>query len=156
MFVVLLLASCQQDKTAYMDVNTVFTEFELAKKLDKERESIISSRQTILDSIEIQLNQLSAQFKYNVDSNQVKVFNQKREEYYYKEKQFSEDNQALLLKHNEQITKQLNQYIEDFGKEKGYRYIFGANGNGSMMYADQQADISQDIITYINEKYNGL
>jgi outer membrane protein len=86
----------------------------------------------------------------------VRIFNQKRDEYYYKEKQFNEDNQSLLMQHNEQVNKQINQYIEEFGKEKGYKYIYGATGNGSMMYADKEADISKEVISYINDKYTGI
>lgn len=144
------------NKSAYIDLNTVYSEFNLSKKLNKERELVINSRQGILDSLKLQLNHFSKQFQYGADSNQINFFNQKREEYYYKEQQFNEDNESLLMKHNEQIMKQLNVYIKDYGKEHGYNFIFGATGNGTLMYAEESANISKDVVTYINEKYEGL
>ena len=151
-----MFIGCNGDKTAYIDVSTVYGDFALSKKLEKEREMVVNSRQAQLDSIQIELNQISKKFQFKVDSNQLRYFNRKREEYYYKERQFAEDNQALLNQHNEQIMKQLNQYIEDYGKEKGYTYIYGATGNGSMMYADEKVNISKEVIYYINDKYNGV
>ena len=150
------MISCQQDKSAYIDVSTVFSEFNLAQKLEKEREKVTNARQGVLDSLELQLNHMSKQLQFKVDSNQFKLFNQKRQEFYYKEKQFDEDNQALLQEHNAQSMKQLNEYIKEYGKTNGYKYIFGATGNGSMMYADDMANISKELVEYCNNKYNGI
>jgi outer membrane protein len=155
LIVLFTLFGCKE-KYGYIDLNTVYTEFTLSKKLEKERDLVVNSRQGILDSLKLQLNQLSKQFQFKVDSNQIQFFNQKREEYYYKEQQFIEDNQSLLMKHDEQIMKQLNVYIKDYGKEKGYKFIFGATGNGTLMYAEEDANISKDVLSYVNEKYEGL
>jgi outer membrane protein len=151
-----ITVSCSQDKSAYIDVSTVFSEFNLSQKLEKEREIITKARQGILDSLQLQLNQFSKQFEFKVDSNQVKYFNQKRQEYYYKEKQFDEDNQALLREHNEQSMKQLNEYIKEYGETNGYKFIFGATGNGSMMFAEEGANISIEVVSFANDKYNGV
>ena len=58
-----LLLACNQDKSAYIDVNTVFSEFNLSQKLEKEREIIVNARQGILDSLKLELNQMSKQIK---------------------------------------------------------------------------------------------
>jgi hypothetical protein len=33
--------------------------------------------------------------------------------------------------------------------------IFGANGQGSLMYADEQTDITTPLLEYINDRYDG-
>lgn len=151
----LIVGSCSSDKTGYVSLGKVVSEFEYSQELQKDREKVINARNAILDSLQIELNVISESFKNGIDTLKLKLFQFKREEYYQKENQFYEDNQALVSKHEEQVMSQLNQYINDFGKENNYKYIFGATGNGSLMFADETTDISEDVITYINQKYSG-
>lgn len=39
--------------------------------------------------------------------------------------------------------------------KKGYRYIFGAEGSGVLMYADERNNITKEVIEYINARYKG-
>jgi Skp family chaperone for outer membrane proteins len=52
------------------------------------------------------------------------------------------------------IWKRLNPYLIDFGKENGYEYIYGANGTGNVLYADEHQDITEEIIKYVNQRYH--
>lgn len=45
----------------------------------------------------------------------------------------------------------INRKVSQYGKEKGFDYIFGANGDGSIMYASEENDITNEIIEYINQ-----
>jgi len=51
------------------------------------------------------------------------------------------------------IWKRLNQYIADFGKEKNYDFIFGTSGYGNLMYASDVHDVTDDVIEYVNKRY---
>jgi outer membrane protein len=44
----------------------------------------------------------------------------------------------------------INKYISDYGKDKGYKIIF-ATTNGNIAYADQGMDITEEIIEGINK-----
>jgi len=52
------------------------------------------------------------------------------------------------------IWKRLNPYIAEYGKEKGYAYIYGANGTGNVLYADEGEDITDELIEYVNKRYH--
>lgn len=75
--------------------------------------------------------------------------------YLIKENQFNQENQGLFDQYNEQIWKQLNQYIEDYGRDNGYDYLLGASGQGAIMYANEAQDLTKEIIFYVNNKYSG-
>jgi outer membrane protein len=67
-----------------------------------------------------------------------------------------EDNQVQTKKYDEEIITQLNQYVQDYGKEMGYAYIYGNNGEGSLMYADDARVITREMIEYVNNRYKGV
>ena len=77
------------------------------------------------------------------------------EDYFSKKKNFTEDNQRVEKEYEEQILKQLNQFIYDYGKENGIDFIYGASGNGNLMYASDKYDITETIIKYVNQRYSG-
>ncbi len=142
-------------KTAYIDLNTAYNEFILKKELENKLNNVQQIRKTILDSLKLQLNVLYKQIEINGKKNQdyLEKYNVLKEEYYIKDKQFSEDNQTLTQKYNEQVWNQLNQYIQDYGKNHNYNYIFGGSGNGSLMYANDNNNITKEIVQYVNERY---
>lgn len=43
--------------------------------------------------------------------------------------------------------------IKDYGKEKGFDYVFGTGEAASVLYAKDNYDITKDIIKLVNDKY---
>ncbi len=58
---------------------------------------------------------------------------------------------------NKEITQKiwdrLNPLIEDYGKENGLQLLIGANGAGTVLYGDKKNDVTDNLIAYINKKY---
>lgn len=61
----------------------------------------------------------------------------------------------LSAQYTAESWKLINQYVSDFGKKEGIVFIYGATGDGTLMYADQAYDITEEVIQYINERYEG-
>ena len=57
---------------------------------------------------------------------------------------------------SEQVWERLNGYIIEYGQENNYEMIFGASGNGNIMYSKEGFDITEQVINYANEKYEGV
>lgn len=66
---------------------------------------------------------------------------------------FQLQEQELSQRYTSDIWKQINHYLAEFGKEKGYVFIFGASGDGNLMYADDTHNITMEVVTFINMKY---
>jgi len=62
---------------------------------------------------------------------------------------YQQSNQSI----NEQVWKRLNPLIDQYGKEKDFRLIIGANGMGSVLYNDDYYDRTAELIEYVNKKY---
>lgn len=53
------------------------------------------------------------------------------------------------------VLNQINNYILEYGKKSEYDYILGVTDNGSLLYGREGDDITEIVITKINEKYAG-
>jgi outer membrane protein len=79
----------------------------------------------------------------------------KRDDFIHRQKTLTEDNKQLTSQYDSEIFTQINQYVKDFSKENGYQMVFGSDGNGSLMYGDDQINLTKVITEYINQKYKG-
>ena len=53
------------------------------------------------------------------------------------------------------VINDINDYVKEYGKEHGYPIIFGAGGNGNIMYAEDNADLTAEILIGLNKHYHG-
>lgn len=140
-----------------MLVQELYNNFELKKELEKKFKSTSISRQQVLDSLQLNLQVLARRVEETQGKNDtlVMLFQRKRGEFAQMQQTLSEDNDALGQQYDNEILSQLNQYVKDFGEENGYTYIFGNDGNGSLMYAKDAENITDKVTKYINERYQG-
>jgi len=148
---------CKNDRHVWINLNKVHGDFIYKKELEEKLIKTTTARKTIIDSMEFELQVLSKQIKAEKarDKNKISVYQVKLENYYTKKKELEENNAVMQQQYNEQIITQINQYMKDFGNEKGYDFIFGTDGSGVLMYANESLDVTKEAITYINEKYKG-
>jgi len=126
-------------KIAYVDFN---------KELEKDFEKIVTTRKYVLDSLKYQITiKNGAQDTTGLDI--------LKRSYSYNSQVFEHNNSLLKEQYYEKIVTQLNQYVTDFGKESVYDIVLGANGNGTIMYATPKIDITDEVLVYINSKYEG-
>lgn len=78
-----------------------------------------------------------------------------------KEQQFQQYRQAIQQKAraeearvNQEILAEINAYIKQYGKEKGYDFILGATDNGNIVYAAEGKDITDDVLVGLNKQYD--
>ena len=51
------------------------------------------------------------------------------------------------------VINRINEYLTEFGKQKGYTFILGATGTGNIVYADESRDITDIILKGLQEEY---
>lgn len=118
--------------------------------------------------------------KSNVDSlvgdwqKELKLYEKERTKYTKKELQLKQEllgnKQQQINNYQQAIQKQIqeedkkatqtvindiNDYVKEYGKKKGYKIIFGAGGNGNIMYADKSADLTEEVLNGLNAEYEG-
>jgi outer membrane protein len=157
---ILLWIGSKQPKVVYIKVQKVYADFELKKQLENKFLSVVSTRKSILDSLEMNLKSLNLIVRSEKNARFAEGKRQElevlTESYLLKKKTFAEDNDRLTKDYEQQVLTQLNQYIYDYGKKEGCDFIYGASGNGSIMYAADKFDITEEVIKYVNQRFEGL
>lgn len=157
--ILLTFVSCQ-DKVMYVDNTKLLNEYQekidlensLQKKIDaysRKRDSISRVFQLEAQQFESQaqsLGQAVAQKKYNELMQKSQMLQQhlmQEEQAIQSESQSKMD--TLLTK--------VKKFVKEYGKNKGYTYILGANEGGSVLYGTDTKNITDDVVKALNDNY---
>ncbi|OWW23520.1 hypothetical protein B4Q04_20185 [Zobellia sp. OII3] len=67
------------------------------------------------------------------------------------QKQIQEEDQKMT----QTVVNDINGFVKEYGKSHGYPIIFGAGGNGNIMYAEDASDLTEEVLTELNSQYAG-
>lgn len=149
--VYLAFGKSQKDKVVYVDNLELFSGFHMKAELEKKYSEVESLRKAILDSIYTEIK-IKAELKEASASESLAML---KKEFLMKKELFEKENAETMTNYNSQIWNQLNEYTKQFGKEHGYEFILGANGQGVLMYADDTKNVTKDLIQFANAKFDG-
>ncbi len=65
-------------------------------------------------------------------------------------------NQDFASEESAKIWIRIKSYSSEFAKENKYSLIIGSENKTNILFADEQIDVTNDLLTYINKKYEGL
>ena len=126
-------------KTAFILNQQVFNAFEGKKELEKKLNDVKARHQHVLDSVGALIGNSKEDAKMLLYQQYVQHFRIEQEQ---TTEQYTAD-----------IWKRINQHVAEYGKENGYDFILGASGDGSLMYAEEGNNITEEVIAYLNERY---
>lgn len=55
-----------------------------------------------------------------------------------------------------EVLAQINEYLDEFGKKRGYDLIITTNESGSVAFANEKLDVTDEVLREINKEYIGL
>ncbi|AWX45721.1 hypothetical protein HME9304_02748 [Flagellimonas maritima] len=67
------------------------------------------------------------------------------------QKQIQEEDQKMT----QTVVNDINAYVKEYGNDHGHRIIFGAQGSGNIMYAEEETNLTEKVLKGLNEQYNG-
>lgn len=149
----LFFTACKE-KTGYVKVNYLYENFDGKKELEEKIITLENKQNYVLDSLLLVVREMENQFKENPEKQG--AYQVEYDQYQRVAEEFRRNAEEKKMLFNERIWKHINQYLEEYGKKNEYVYIYGADGSGSLMYADSTSDISEPVLKYINEKYKGF
>ncbi len=147
-------------KTAYIDTSKLMKESTEAKDIEekyKDKSKVMGGQ---LEAEVSKFKSEAASFKQNAMANGQAWAQQKGAELQQREQELSYAQQAMLQQLQEEsgvemdtLVKTYRKVIKDYGKEKGYDYIYGTGETASILYAKDSYDITNDILKLVNDKY---
>jgi Skp family chaperone for outer membrane proteins len=143
-----------QRTIAFVNLETVFSGFEMRKELQKDFDQAMKQKQVILDSAKMNLASLKVKWEANRDD-QV-LYEQLMNAWQRNETQSEEleESMAQMTKtFDDQIQQRLQLYLKEFGENKHLDLLMGVMNNGTVLYNSEGIDYTQQAIEYVNEKY---
>lgn len=147
-------------KTAYIDTAKLMEESIEAKDIEakyKEKAKVMGSQ---LDAEVSRWKSEAANFQKNAQANGQAWAQQKGAELQKREQQLSYAQDGMLRQLQQEsgtemdsLVKTYKTIIKEYGKEKGYDYIYGTGEANSVLYAKDQYDITKEMIKLVNDKY---
>lgn len=147
-------------KTAYIDTVKLMDESIEAKDIEakyKDKSKVMGSQ------LEVEVSKFkseAANFQKNAQANGMAWAQQKGAELQKKEQELTYAQQAMLRQLQEESGVELDSLIssyrktiKEYGKEKGYDYIYGTGESATVLYAKDQFDITKEIVKMVNDKY---
>jgi outer membrane protein len=147
-------------KTAYIDTSKLMEESTEAKDIAekyKDKSKVMGSQ------LEVEVNRFkseAANFQKNAQANGQVWAQQKGAELQRREQELSYAQQAMLQQlqsesgvEMDSLVSTYRKVIKEYGKDKGYDYIYGTGDIASVLYAKDSYDITKEIIKLVNEKY---
>ena len=163
---ILALASCEKAaeqknfKTAYVDTSNLLEEYTEAKDIEAKYKSKGEEMGKQLEAEVARFRSEASSFQKNAQTYGPQWAQQKGAELQKKEQELSYAQQAILRQLQEEsgkemdsLVKDVKKFIKDYGKEKGYNYIYGTGDAASVLYAKEEYDITKEIIKLLNDKY---
>lgn len=132
-------------KIVYVDNEKLFDNFQMTKDLKKIGEVEFNSRKAEIDSLYLKVQ---GNLNESEKASLMKSLISKREEFDFFNQTYA-SNEAI------KIWNRIDSYVVKFSEEKKYKIIIGANSKRDVLFADKEIDVTQELIDYVNTKYEG-
>ena len=157
------MTSCQKEaKTAFVETETIFKEY----KGVKAQEEVFKQKQEVFQK---KYEELVKQWQKEVTDFQQKLpkmpkakAQQMDQQLYMKQQQIQQMQQQesaaisdVMQKQTDSIINKVYDFLADYGKKNGYKYIYGKNKNGGLMYGEATADITDDVLKALDADFGG-
>ena len=155
-------AEVKEVKTAYVDTSILMKEYTATKDLDAKYKAKGAEKGRQLEAEINKFKQEASNFQAQAQANGQAWAQQKGAELQKREQQLTYAQQALSQQLQQEggvemdsLVVGVKKFIKQYGKEKGYSYIYGTGDAASILYAEEKYDITKDIIKLLNDKYKG-
>lgn len=144
-----ILDKKQSLDVAVVDMEEMFRSFEMTKEVNGKYTQLVKQHDLKLDS----LNKVMTSVHKDPSTNdRVQASNLLA----LKIKKIQESKDQVKYELEQQIWNQLNQYLGEFGALEKYDLIHGSMNGGELIYVNSTLDVTDEVLMFINNKYNGI
>ncbi|WP_343540131.1 OmpH family outer membrane protein [Sphingobacterium thalpophilum] len=142
----------KQEKIAYVESTRIFQDYKGAKF---ERDKLESRRKEFklkIDTLSREVREAIIHYDGQSDSKtkQLIQFKEKQLDDYRRsvEQTLHTEESAAMSK----VAAELNAFLKDYGKRNNYKFIFIASSSGTIAYAAEGTNVTEDVLKEINGK----
>ena len=134
-------------KIVYVDNVKIFENFNMTKELKKVGEKEFNLKKIKVDSLYAKLQSLK------ISPSEKKMVMQ---QFVQQKDELEQFNQYFAAEQSSKIWARIKSYSSEFSKENKYQLIIGSENKTNVLFADEDIDVTNNLLMYINKKYEGL
>ena len=157
----LALTACT-DKVAFVDNSKLLNDYQEKKDIEAKLKGQISAYERKRDSISMafqtEARAFDAQAKTLPQNVAQKKYNELMQKSQILQQHLQQEEQKIQMESQTQMDSLLSKVkknIKEYGKQKGYTFILGANDGGSVLYGTEKKDITKEVTEYLNNQHKG-
>ena len=153
-------AEVKEVKTAYIDTSELMKEYTEAKDLEAKYKTKAEEKGRQLEAEINRFKQEAAGFQAQAQANGQAWAQQKGAELQQREQELGMEQNALVQQLQQEgavlkdtLISEVKKFIKDYGKKKGYDYIYGTGDAATVLYAKEGYDITKEVLKELNDTY---
>ncbi len=157
---VLCFTKSDISKIVYIDSPSLLNRYKGMEAARKEYEASVTTLRQNLDSLSREFQAEYGKFQTDQKSMSAREASLTEELLGSKRTQLINYEQAVIEKMKQQeqeltskVVAHVNEFIKKYAKDKGYRFVLSANQYGSLAYADEGTDITDEILALLNAEH---
>jgi len=146
----------------YVDVNKLMDGYERTKVEKSKFEAKATQLRANVDSLMVDWQEEIKLYEKERSTMSKKELELKQEILSTKQQQINNYQQAIQKQIQEEdqkasqtVVNDINDFVKEYGKQNNYKIIFGASGGGSIMYANEASDLTDEVLEGLNKEYKG-
>ena len=158
--VLLLLGSCQQGKIGYVDNVKLMDGYQKKKDVEAayqmRSDAFSKKRDSISQAFQMEAQDLQSKTEGMSQSKAQEAYNQLQQKGQMMGQQLQQEEQQMQRMGQmkmDSVVREVRKTIRDYGAENGYDFILTGGEGGSVLYGDEVADITDDILKRLNADY---
>ena len=158
---IFLFNSCTQEKTAFVDVEEIYKEYNKAKEAEQEMTIRSQKMSNDIDALKMLFQQKVQEYQSS-SASLSDADKLKKEQVLMREQQEIQQSQQMAMQMIQEesktimdkIDKDIQSFISEYAKKKGLSMIFGTSSQTkTILYAASSKDITEEIIKSLNDEY---
>lgn len=154
------VAAAKEYKTAFVDTSELMKEYSEAKEVEAKYKAKSVTMENQLKSQAARLKADEDNFRKVAESKGQQWAQENMQALQKREQQLQGAQQQMMQElqqgsgtEMDTIVKSVKKFIKDYGKEKGYDYIYGTGEAATVLYAQDKYDLTKELIKLLNDKY---
>lgn len=135
-----------KNKIVYVNSMELFEQFKMTKELKRTGEKQFNEQKIVVEGLYNQLQDSS------ITEDQKKVIMQ---EFMQRKEALEAFNQNFATEESAKIWKRISSYIKEYAEQNAYDIILGSDQNQTVLYSNEQHNITKEVLVFINTKYEG-
>lgn len=161
-FVALYHIFLRPSEIVYVDSNKLLENYQGMKDARQEFQLKAQQWQANIDTLKAELDREIAKYESGKGEMTSKERELNEQLLQTRRKQFMDYQQGIQQKSQqedfqmtERVLIEVNAFITEYGKQKGYKYILGTGNSGNIVYAEEEVDITFELLESLNKSYTG-